>query len=121
MDLWAQAEALDFSEETKRKRILNLVHLDEEQSIIVELYYRQEYDGIPHWEMYPDDPNKYVEYVNGIRKLKHKVGKAKLTNRRIQQQQQSINGENEQKNRASNTATTNPPRGRRGVPKNLKL
>lgn len=66
-------EAVTTKDTAKRNNLFKLIHLSEEQETIIELYYRDVRDGLKHWQQDPEDPNVYIEYLNGIAKLKKKI------------------------------------------------
>lgn len=98
----------------KREQIASLINLNENQNTIVEIYIMEEKTGKRHWELDPEDPNIYMEWLNGVNILRNKINLFRALSTRQQKamynsgemgQQNITNGNN---NQQSPTATTNP-------------
>ena len=61
------------SAEYKRSQIAALINLTEEQKTIIDLYLLEEKTGMRHWQLDPEDPNVYMEWMNGTNLLRNKV------------------------------------------------
>jgi len=57
----------------KRQEIAKLIHFTEEQKIIVDLYILEEKTQKKHWELDPEDPDIYLEWMNGTNLLRNKI------------------------------------------------
>jgi len=57
----------------KREQIAKLISLTEEQKTIIDLYILEEKTKKRHWELDPDDPNIYLEWMNGTDILRNKI------------------------------------------------
>jgi hypothetical protein len=57
----------------EKEQMLKLVNLTEQQAEIIEIYILEEQTGKKHWEMDPEDPNIYVEWLNGTNKLRSRI------------------------------------------------
>lgn len=64
---------LDKGYQYKKEQMLKLVNLTEEQHKIVEIYLMEEQTGKRHWEWDPDDPEIYLEWMNGTSKLRNRI------------------------------------------------
>lgn len=96
----------------KREQIASLINLNENQNTIVEIYIMEEKTGKRHWELDPEDPNIYMEWLNGANILRNKINLFKALSARQQKamynsgemgQQNVTNGNNNQ-----SPTTTNP-------------
>ena len=57
----------------KKEQMLSLVNLTQQQAEIIEVYLLEEQTGKRHWELDPDDPNIYLEWLNGTNKLRSRI------------------------------------------------
>lgn len=57
----------------KKEQMLKLVNLSEEQIAIIDVYIMEEQTGKRHWEWDPNDPNIYMEWLNGTSKLRSRI------------------------------------------------
>lgn len=100
---------------------MSFVTLTQEQLDIIDIYQRHELDGLSFEEICGE---LYVEYINGVRKLKLKIDDAKNKKRRAQiamnNKGNDTNAKGEQGNRNAATGLRNNGFGRRGLPKNIR-
>lgn len=59
--------------QNKRENIASLIHLTEQQKTIIDLYILEENTKSRHWQLDPEDPNIYVEWMNGTNLLRNKI------------------------------------------------
>ena len=90
----------------KREQIAKTINLTEQQKIIVDLYILEEQTGKRHWEIDPDDPNVYMEWMTGTNILRNKINAFKAMSAR-QQKAMYNSGFTEQQ--ASNNNNGNSP------------
>lgn len=57
----------------KKEQIAKLINFTEEQKIIVDLYILEEKTKERHWKLDPEDPQIYIEWMNGTTILRNKV------------------------------------------------
>lgn len=57
----------------KKEQIAKLINFTEEQKTIVDLYILEEKTQARHWQWDPEDPNVYIEWMNGTTLLRNKV------------------------------------------------
>ncbi len=101
----------------KREQIAKLINLTEEQKIIIDLYILEEKTQKKHWELDPEDPDIYLEWMNGTNLLRNKINnrlnmtreqkRIEMNNKAQQQQIANKNGNNL---RRQPPPTTIPPR-----------
>lgn len=95
----------------KREQIASLINLNENQNTIVEIYIMEEKTGKRHWELDPEDPNIYMEWLNGVNILRNKINLFRALSSRQQKamynsgDQQNVTNTNGNNNQQ---ATTNP-------------
>ncbi len=88
----------------KREQIAKLINLTEEQKIIIDLYILEEKTQKKHWELDPEDPDIYLEWMNGTNLLRNKINnrlnmtreqkRIEMNNKAQQQQIANKNGNN---------------------------
>jgi hypothetical protein len=66
-------DPLEKGAQHKREQIAKLISLTEEQRTIIDLYILEEKTKKRHWELDPDDPNIYLEWMNGTDILRNKI------------------------------------------------
>lgn len=90
------------SAQYKREQVAKLISFTEEQKTIVDLYILEEKTKMRHWELDHEDPNVYLEWMNGTDILRNKINmrlnmtkaqKIAMNNNSLQQQQAN-NGNN---------------------------
>ena len=84
----------------KRQEIAKLINLTEEQKIIIDLYILEEKTQKKHWELDPEDPNIYVEWMNGTNLLRNKVNNR--LNMTREQKRIAMNNNSQQQQIANN-------------------
>ena len=98
-------DPLEKGAQHKREQIAKLISLTEEQRTIIDLYILEEKTKKRHWELDPDDPNIYLEWMNGTDILRNKINnrlnmtraqKIAMNNSGLYQQQGNNNGNNPQ-------------------------
>jgi hypothetical protein len=97
----------------KREQIAKLINFTEEQKTIVDLYILEEKTKMRHWELDHEDPNVYLEWMNGTDILRNKINmRLNMTkaqkiamNNNSQQQQQGNNGNNPQQPKIIRTSS----------------
>lgn len=101
------------SADYKKRQIAELIHLTEEQRTIIDLYLLEEKTGMRHWQLDPEDPNVYMEWMNGTNLLRNKVTarvnmtKAqKIAMNNNSKSQQSRNGNNTQQSQQQQLSQT---------------
>ena len=96
-------DPLEKGAQYKREQIAKLISLTEEQRTIIDLYILEEKTKKRHWELDPDDPNIYLEWMNGTDILRNKINnrfnmtraqKIAMNNSGLYQQQNSNNNGN---------------------------
>ena len=102
----------------KRQEIAKLINLTEEQKIIIDLYILEEKTQKKHWELDPEDPNIYMEWMNGTNLLRNKINnrlnmtreqKRIAMNNNAQQQQIANNGNNLRRQQQQQQQQPQPP------------
>ncbi len=91
--------------QNKRENIASLIHFTEQQKTIVDLYILEENTKERHWDMDPEDPNIYIEWMNGTNLLRNKI------NNRInmtKEQKRIAMNNNSQKQQIANNNGNNP-------------
>jgi penicillin V acylase-like amidase (Ntn superfamily) len=68
----------------KREQIATKINLSEQQKTIVDLYILEENTGKRHWEIDPEDPNVYMEWMYGTNILRNKINAVKAMSARQQ-------------------------------------
>jgi hypothetical protein len=84
----------------KREQIASLINFTEQQKIIVDLYILEENTKERHWDMDPDDPNIYLEWMNGTNILRNKINNR--LNMTREQKRIAMNNNSQQQQTANN-------------------
>jgi hypothetical protein len=75
-----------------RQRGIALAKLTTEQQFIIDIYLREKWEKLRHWQRNSGDNNIYIEYLNGIAYLEELINKEiEKINKREQRKQQSGN------------------------------
>jgi hypothetical protein len=73
-----------------RQRGITAANLTNEQQKIVDVYLREKWEKLRHWERRSGDSNIYIEFVNGVAYLEDLIQKEiDKINKRQQKKQQS--------------------------------
>ena len=84
----------------KREQIASLIHFTEQQKTIVDLYILEENTKERHWDMDPEDPNIYLEWMNGTNILRNKINNR--LNMTREQKRIAMNNNSQQQQIANN-------------------
>jgi hypothetical protein len=84
----------------KREQIASLINFTEQQKIIVDLYILEENTKERHWDMDPEDPNIYLEWMNGTNVLRNKINNR--LNMTREQKRIAMNNNSQQQQIANN-------------------
>ena len=94
----------------KREQIAKLINLTEEQKTIIDLYILEEKTQKKHWELDPEDPNIYLEWMNGTNLLRNKINNR--LNMTREQKRIAMNNNSQQQqiaNKNGNNLRRQPP------------
>ena len=101
----------------KREQIAKTITLTEQQKILVDLYILEEQTGKRHWEMDPDDPNVYMEWMVGTNLLRNKINAFKAMSARQQKAMYNSGiGQEQSVTDGNSPQFTNQPQQQRQIP-----
>jgi len=91
--------------QNKRENIASLINFTEQQKIIVDLYILEENTKSRHWQMDPEDPNIYLEWMNGTNILRNKINN-RINMTREQKRTIAMNNNSQQQKTVNNGNNT---------------